>query len=320
MTKLQVHAIDPNLSFGATISGVTMASLSDTTTREHINAVFEDRGLIVFKNVEASGEMQLALSDVFGPLKSHPVAAVDLVNNDLMPGVIQIRHDPNTSDSGIVELNGERLVQWLPWHFDHCYNNELNRAGILRAVEIPSAGGLTGFADGIQIYNDFDPALRQQLEDKKVLYTLDMIFDHMRFGRPDALTEVFVAEGVYTALEQAAAQPRAIHPAIWQKPDGTKILHISPWMAVGLVDHENSAGDELLTAACREISQKVRPYFHRWQPNDMLIWDNWRMIHSVTGHNPNEARCMHRTTIKGDYGLGCFENNGIGGKILETTV
>ena len=32
------------------------------------------------------------------------------------------------------------------------------------------------------------------------------------------------------------------------------------------------------------------------------------------------ARRMQRTTIKGDYGLGYFENNGKGDKILEMTV
>ncbi|MGB8365091.1 MAG: TauD/TfdA family dioxygenase [Rhizomicrobium sp.] len=53
---------------------------------------------------------------------------------------------------------------------------------------------------------------------------------------------------------------------------------------------------------------------------DMLIWDNWRMLHSVTGMDPKYGRRMQRTTIKGDYGLGYFENGGTGDKILEMTV
>ena len=43
----------------------------------------------------------------------------------------EIRHDPERG--GMVRLGDEMLSQWLPWHFDHCYNNELNRAGVLRA-------------------------------------------------------------------------------------------------------------------------------------------------------------------------------------------
>ena len=49
-------------------------------------------------------------------------------------------------------------------------------------------------------------------------------------------------------------------------------------------------------------------YFHRWQPTDMVIWDNWRCLHSVSGMAPEHGRCMHRTTIAGDYGLGRFED------------
>ncbi|HEY5013971.1 MAG TPA: TauD/TfdA family dioxygenase [Acidimicrobiia bacterium] len=48
-------------------------------------------------------------------------------------------------------------------------------------------------------------------------------------------------------------------------------------------------------------------YFHRWQPADMVIWDNWRCLHAVSGMSHGDARCMHRTTIAGDYGHGRFE-------------
>jgi taurine dioxygenase len=40
----------------------------------------------------------------------------------------------------------------------------------------------------------------------------------------------------------------------------------------------------------------------------MVIWDNWRVLHSVSGSAPEHGRCMHRTTIAGDYGLGRFED------------
>jgi taurine dioxygenase len=79
-------------------------------------------------------------------------------------------------------------------------------------------------------------------------------------------------------------------------------------MAVGIEGRENPAGDVLLEAVCQDLIAKIRPYHHAWRPTDMLIWDNWRMLHSVTGHDPSFTRLIHRTTIKGDYGLGRFEN------------
>ena len=53
----------------------------------------------------------------------------------------------------------------------------------------------------------------------------------------------------------------------------------------------------------------------------MVLWDNWRMLHSVSPAPASEERVMQRTTIKGDYGLGRFGDGAAGGRILsETTV
>ena len=53
----------------------------------------------------------------------------------------------------------------------------------------------------------------------------------------------------------------------------------------------------------------------------MIIWDNWRMLHRVIGCTPPQRRVMQRTTIKGDYGLGRFENDDQGRyRELERTV
>jgi taurine dioxygenase len=235
-----------------------------------------------------------------------------------MPGVIDMRCEPN--GAGVVEIEEKRLSQWLPWHFDHCYNNELNRAGVLRALEIPPEGGMTGFADCIELYNAVSPELRDKLEGRNIVYTLDLAYANMRFGKPRTFREIVPHPGHYKMTELAKTLPRAIHPAVWTRPTGEKVLHISPWMAVGIEGEENPEGDALLAAACEEILDKVHPYFHRWTTTDMLIWDNWRVLHSVSGHDPKYPRRMQRTTIKGDYGLGYFENNRTGDKLLEMTV
>ncbi len=98
------------------------------------------------------------------------------------------------------------------------------------------------------------------------------------------------------------------------------MLHVSPWMAEGVEGDETPEGDRLLEAVCREILDKVNVYSHKWRPTDMVIWDSIRMLHAVSGHDPDQRRIMHRTTIRGDYGLGYFEGNVAGEKILEMTV
>lgn len=317
MASIEVRPLRDDLSFGARITGVDWDALADEAVRRRLNDVFEDRGVIVFEGVESTGRMQLELSKVFGPLKDHPVKVVPRVDQEQMPGVIILEHDPLRNS--IIELDGKTLVHWLPWHFDHCYNNKLNRAGVLRASVIAPEGGQTGFADGVQLYKSCSTELLRRIEGLNILYTLDLLFAHMRFGRPKTFREI-QRPSLTDILEQARQLPRAVHPAVWRRRTGEKVLHVSPWMAVGIEGHEDPDGDALLETISQEIRAQAQPYFHQWRPTDMVIWDNWRMLHSVSGCDPKHPRQMHRTTIAGDYGLGYFEGQGEGHAILETTV
>lgn len=319
MSLLEVTPIRDGLNFGAKVRGVTRENSADPAIREEINALFEKEGLIIFEDVEPSGQMHVALSDIFGPLKDHPSPAVPRVDQDAMPGVIDMTSKPG--ETSTMMLDGRVLAQWLPWHFDHAYNNELNRAGVLRSIEVPPEDGLTGFMDGIALYNALSPELRERIEGRNVLYRMNVIMENLRFGRPEGykvLTENPTAQGVMDASRDT---PRAVHPAVWTRKTGEKVLHVSPWMAEGIEGDETEEGDALLDAVCREIFAlgEKHSYFHKWKPTDMLIWDNWRVLHAVSGNEPQYGRRMQRTTIKGDYGLGYFEGGGTGSKVLEMT-
>jgi taurine dioxygenase len=82
----------------------------------------------------------------------------------------------------------------------------------------------------------------------------------------------------------------------------------------GVEGAEDGEGDALLHAVCREIFEKTKDhsYFRRWKFTDMVLWDNWRLLQSVSGHPPHDRRRMQRTTIKGDDGLGYFEEEPAG--------
>ena len=263
---------------------------------------------MIFEDVEPTPKMQVAVSNAFGRLKDHPSQAVARAEGDDMLGVIEMRHEPN--QPGTVLLDGELIAQWLPWHFDHCYNDQLNRAGVLRAVEVPPVGGLTGFVDGIALYDAISPWVRDRIEGETVIYAMDVIMENLRFGRPERFVEVEPGAQATAVMAEFEGRPRALHPAVWTRSSGQKVLHVSPWMAKGIEGREDPDGEALLAAVCDEIVDAAEDlsYFHRWQPTDMVIWDNWRCLHRVSGMSPEHSRCMHRTTIEGDYGLGRFES------------
>jgi taurine dioxygenase len=320
MSSIEIRPLQRALPFGVRVAGVTREALTLDDVRAQLSNAFEAHGMIVFEDIEQSNEMQVAVSNVFGPLKEHPVAAVARVEGDGMLGVVEIRSPANSG--GVVDLAGVRLSHWLPWHFDHCYNDELNRAGVLRAVQIVEVGGITGFADGVALYNAFPKDLLARIEAKEILYRLDGQYETMRFGRPHQFEVIRPKPEPPGFRETAMKMPRAIHPAVWTRKSGEKVLHVSPYMAQGIVDDEGAHGDALLEEVCQSINRLATScsYQHKWSPSDMVIWDNWRLLHCVSGNRPEDERVMYRTTIKGDYGHGRFENNGVGGKILETTV
>ncbi len=87
--------------------------------------------------------------------------------------------------------------------------------------------------------------------------------------------------------------PRTIHPLVYSQPEtGRKVLNVSPWFANAIEGMENAEGDAILQAV---VEHSVRPdlaYFHGWLPEDMVLWDNWRMI------GPQRARPL--VVIHGD--------------------
>jgi taurine dioxygenase len=299
MAGIEVGNLENKLSFGARVKGVTHDLLKDEATREQLRQVLRARGVIAFEGVEPTPEMQVAISTVFGPLKDHPVASVERADAEKLVGVIAISSGPH---AGLVEIDGKPLATWQPWHFDHAYNNELNYAGVLRPITIAKDGGQTGFACGIQIYRDMDPAILKKAEGVEVLYNLDLRYSLQRFGLPKNFKVLRLHE---SQLEENYGQtPYSVHPILWTRESGERVFHMTPYGCRGIVGDTSDAAFELLSEIWEEAMRVIEPYYHEWNANDMVIWDNHRVLHEATGCNPDEYRLVHRTTIKGDYGHG----------------
>ena len=315
MPHIEVSDLRDDLNFGAQVTGLGWDNIEDEDVREQLRALFKDRGLIVFKGMESSAKMQVALSRIFGPLKDHPTKTTPRdESSDAAVGVIDMHYVPGNEgdpyDGGLVEIEGEVLARFSPWHFDHCYNDELNYAGVLRSPVAPPLRGRTGFMDGIELYNQFPRELRDRIEGSNVIYTLDTRLSKMQYGVNFKLLGGEIAL-VKELLKEVAIFPRALHPAVWTRADGRKALHVGGWMAFGVEHHEDPEGDKLLDDVCHEINRRGKgdcAYWHEWSPTDMVIWDNHRMLHAVEGCDPKYERHTIRSTIKGDYGLGYFED------------
>jgi taurine dioxygenase len=306
MASIDIQPLQDDLPFGARIRGVDRASLDDEVVRGQIRDAYEDRGLLIFKDMEPSGELQVALANVFGPTMDHAMAAVRRAA-DTAPGVIELIAEPGEGD--LLEIDGVTLSGWLPWHYDACYTKELYRGAVLRCLAIPPEGGMTGFADGVQMYKAISPELRERFETLDIVYHPARMLMHQKFGLPPTYKVVHLSETMRKVMESVQDAPRGVHPAIWTRKSGERVLHVSPWQADGIFGDETPEGNALLEALFQEMYAKMTPYWHRWSSGDMVVWDNWRTLHSVSGHKPEYSRRVHRAQFRGDYGLGRFEDD-----------
>jgi len=317
---IDIQNLGEEFSWGSRVKGVTWDNIYDDKLRADMQQLFRDRGLIVFEEMEPSSTMQVELSKVFGPLKDHPTKSTPRADPDLAEGVIDM-HRPSRGDPGhkhgLVEVGGKLVESFIPWHFDHTYNDELNYAGVLRSVIAAPVDGHTGFTCGIELYKAMNPALLAKIEQLTAIYTLDVRLTQIKYGR--YFKTFGDTETMAGNVAESAIFPRALHPMIWQRPSGEKVVHFCGFSAVGIEGHENAEGDALFDEAMHDLVRNVNPYWHDWNPTDMLIWDNHRMLHSVEGCDPKYERRMHRTTIKGDYGLGRFEGGKKIGEVQRET-
>ena len=109
-------------------------------------------------------------------------------------------------------------------------------------------------------------------------------------------------EGVYARLDRDF--PPVAHPIVFVQPEtGRKVLNVSPFFARHIEGMENDAGRALLKTLCDHVHASPA-YHHKWGTTELILWDNWRMVHRITPVPLDETRLLQRTTIKGDYGVG----------------
>jgi len=300
MAAFTVSPLTGQFHYGCEVSGLTPGAIADPAVRADLHRLWIDKGLIVFKGI-ASPENQLALSEIYGEPEVHPMMAGTDIKTE-HKALTPIEFD--REDGNIYLVNGEERGGYLPWHFDGAYVDRINHGGILRPVVLPAYGGETGFIDQIAAWDRLPESLKARIEGLSVVYRYEPDLTQAKFGtRPDKL--IRMASLFASGRNHPSVQVRAIHPLVYtQAETGQKILHVSPWFADGIEGVENEEGDALLAEVVAHVLDPELMYFHKWGLEDMLLWDNWRMLHCALGCPPDEQRIMRRTTIVGDYGLG----------------
>ena len=297
--SLQVSRLSDELQFGIVIHGLSPEDVGQTSIAEELRRLWIQHGLLLFRETDDSPEFQIELSRCFGPLENHPVREIWVEG---YPELISLVARPESGS--IVSIDGRQFAGWIPWHLDTVYTTRLNRGGLLRVVQSTSWGGETGFVDRMEAYDTLPERLKTQIEGKEIAHQLEALGDAAVSKRRNV--EVIRYRGSTTALKSRSKEdfPPVAHPAVFLQPEtGRPTLNLSPLFSQYVVGMDRAESDALLEEL-RDHIAACPSYHHKWESGDMILWDNWRMAHCVSGAPVDEVRIMRRTTIGGDYRLG----------------
>jgi taurine dioxygenase len=270
---LAVRPLSPAL--GAEIGGVDLREELADRTFAQIRDAWHRHLVILLREQELSEADEVRFAERFGPpavihtkeyVRNHP--AVMLISN--------IREDGKPIGA---LPDGE-----MQFHSDQCHQERPAMASLLYAIEVPSKGGNTLFANQYKAYETLPDAIKRRIDGRKALNAYDYHTAAMKRGTQ-------LAEGV----------PCYAHPVVRTHPaTGRKALYVNRLMTVRIEDMREPESDKLLNLLFDHQEQREFVYEHVWRPGDLLMWDNRCVLHARTDFSPDERRLMRRVTILGE--------------------
>jgi len=288
---------------GMEVIGLDATRPLDDATRAELRRLFVEAGVLVLRGAGTTPEAHIEVSRAFGELELHSNREAWVEG---CPELIDISYRPPTATTSsgvqpIYDVGGAHLAGWLGWHTDQCFIGRLSRGGVLRAIEVPPHFGRTGFLDKIRLYDTLDESVRSRIDGLRAIYRLEPRMDRNRYGIPSnvrLLRSSAAMDSLVARLDDDF--PPVSHPLVLiQRETGRRVLNFSPCYAIGIEGMADDEADELLTALSAHCTSATDAYFHEWQANDLVAWDNWRMLHQAEGCLEDETRLMHRTSLAG---------------------
>jgi len=291
---------------GVEVSGFDIKEPLSDTIQNELRALWDEHGLLLFRNQDITPERQIEFSRTFGPLALHPLKAT---RSEANPELFVLENGGENDRFQTAIYKGEAIVGRLDWHMDLHYTGRPNRGALLRAIELPSSDGLTGFGDLAKAFDALDEETKALLEKIEVAYAFCMQRRHMRYVNTEGYEP-----GEFSPRKPSDMNfpdfPDTAYPGVYTHPiSGRKVLGVVEQFLDRVIKPHDAglSNDEAIELLERLVAHGQQPeftYFHEWKAGDMVLWDNWRFMHCTTGTKPGVRRLINRTTIEGDVTIG----------------
>jgi taurine dioxygenase len=191
------------------------------------------------------------------------------------------------SDQVDVKGDGKKIVIGTAWHTDDSYMAEPSSVTILQAEVLPESGGDTEFADTRQAFDALPEKRRREIGELRV--------EHRYYSRRN------VGKVAKRTAAEEQETPPVEHPLVRTHPvTGRKALYLNPNRMHRVVGLPLDEGDALLDELIAHATQPDFTYRHRWQPGDIVTWDNRCTMHRANHDYGDQPRRMNRILLAGD--------------------
>jgi alpha-ketoglutarate-dependent taurine dioxygenase len=237
-----------------------------------IRELLEQRGVLVFPQINFTDEEQIAFTQTLGTF------AAELRGEKVYKVTLDTK----------ANAFADYLKGSLYWHIDGTMNEVPILASLLSSRVLPSnGGGDTEFCNTYAAYDDLSADDKQQLEKFRVMHSA---WNTLFYYEPEPKIE--------TLQDLMAIGDREL-PLVWKHRSGRKSLVIG-CTARHVVDMDFKKSIELLVRL-RDWSTKPQfVYRHVWSVGDLVIWDNTGTMHRATPYDPKSGRMLHRTKLEGE--------------------
>lgn len=284
LTKERLAAIPHESGVGADIEGFDFATLDAVAVAE-LKAHWLRYGLLRFRRTGIDDVQHIAFSRLFGDFVIHPKQYQE-GGHPTHPEILVLS---NVKKDGkpIGALGNSEAT----WHTDTWFYEKPPAAAILRAVQLPPAGGDTYFLSTYQAYDTLPEALRKAVDGRQIFF--QNVYDkrgELRLGRAEPKSRDFREwSGVVHPLVRRHGESgrRALY--LGGTPEGS-------WI-VGMPLDES---EDLLAELWAHTTGTAEVFAQQWQPGDIMMWDNRCTMHRRDSFDPETIRIMHRTTTAGE--------------------
>jgi taurine dioxygenase len=274
-------------AIGGEVTGVDLRAIDDDTFAA-IRAALLDRLVLVFRGQSLAPADHLAFARRFGELEPpHPVFA----------------HLPENPQVSVLENRGGAGVNNDEWHSDVSFRACPALGSVLHARIVPATGGDTLWANMYAAYDDLAEPLRQAIDGLRAIHD---VCGGGPYGRVANYREVVLAgsDGPRRLAEIERDFPPVSHPVVRIHPEtGRRALFVNRSFTTRVEGLSKLESSWLLGLLLEHAEQTTFQMRHRWQADDVVVWDNRCTQHLAVADYAPAHRLMHRVTVLGDKPL-----------------